>query len=171
MIRKRLSEGFVVGVALVALTLTACSSSDDVELTPSEPGLNSTSTQSSEANSVAESTPPESLPTAYWPDQPEEGEWYRLDILDVAQCGYQTLTLPGDNGDSPILYFNRDANVASVQPGLHFDRSLADSNHLPGYGRLTSEGSIEFSGDTVNAIVTYEPTPSAVVRELANVCE
>ncbi len=42
---------------------------------------------------------------------------------------------------------------------------------MPGYARLTENGSIDFSGDTVNAVLTYEPTLAATVNELANFCE
>lgn len=150
---------------LGAAALSGCSSNGDDQLVVPE-----SSTSTAVSTDSPDSLAPEELPTAYWPDEPEVGVWYRLDMLDVEQCGYQTLTLPEDTIDTEVFYFNQDADVITLRPQL-FDRSLANTNHLPGYGRLNAGGSIDFSGDTVNAIVSYEPTPAETVNELADWCE
>ncbi len=101
--------------------------------------------------------PPAVLPTQEWPASPEVGIWYRLTLRGVWQCGLAWFS------DPPVP----PPGIAYRSVAGEMDRLLAsevwareENSNIEGYGRMTAEGDLEFSMDTVNGRTIYAATPA-----------
>ncbi len=111
------------------------------------------------------------LPNDAWPERdPEVGVWYRLEMRDTIDCSIRLLRVPSE-AEAPYFFVATTATPAGLGIGTILKPSPENPATLLGYGRLTPDGNLEFSGDTVNNIVRYERMTEEQYRELGYGCE
>ncbi len=97
------------------------------------------------------------LPTEEWPANPETNVWYRLTLV-VGHCG--PISIAGEEERPPgIRYYNPGVIHTDAWQILRPGNRVSDGDSIPGFAKLSPEGDLEFSIDTVNARILYTATP------------